>query len=280
MKSLKVSLCQMTSVDSEEANLLQMKDLVSKATATGSRDLICFPENCLYMRVKEGAKIPGVESGSSSFSELQALAKKTNSNLHLGSVPLKENGKLQNASIFITCAGELRVSYVKIHLFDIQLQGREPVRESDVFSYGEKSAVLDIDGWNVGQTICYDLRFAELFSQYAALGCQVIVVPSAFLVETGRHHWEVLLRARAIESQAYVLAAAQAGTHVSVDEKYSGVRRETYGHSLIVGPWGEILAQGSANSPEVLNMDLDPAQVEKVRSQIPMSSHRRLHKRR
>jgi deaminated glutathione amidase len=268
LPSLKVALCQMTSTDSEEKNLIQINELID---AAGSQELICFPENSLYMRVNEGAKIPGVEISSKSFSVLSEKAKAMGANFHFGSVPLRDGGKLKNASIFIDKTGAVKVSYTKIHLFDIRLEGRPPVLESDVFSAGADPAILKIRDWNIGQTICYDLRFAELFNYYAYEGCEVILVPAAFLVETGRVHWEVLLRARAIESQTYILAAAQAGTHVG----QTGGQRETFGHSMIIGPWGEVVAQAKSSGPEVVTAVLEHNIIMKVRTQIPMKSHRR-----
>ena len=134
---------------------------------------------------------------------------------------------------------------------------------------GSKTKIIELDGWKIGLSICYDLRFAELFLAYRQAGVDLILIPSAFTVPTGRAHWEILLRARAIESQCYVAAAAQAGDHEGA--------RSTYGHSMIIGPWGQILSQRTTeDQPRILGVRLDRSEIEKVRQQIPMASHVRL----
>ena len=271
MRTLKIAVCQMTSIDDVETNLKYIEKVV---LSLKKAEIAFFPENCLYMRLQEGQKISGFDLQDAAFQRLAKLAMQTKIALHLGSVPLREKvggvEKLSNATVFISESGEVRCTYRKMHLFDIALEGQKPIRESDAFHHGPEAQVLNFHQVQIGQTICYDLRFAELFSQYAKQQVEVIVVPSAFLVPTGKAHWEVLLRARAIESQAFVVAAAQAGTHRGAQGE-----RQTYGHSLIVSPWGEILAKASADQPEVLEMELDLSQVDKVRRQIPMKAHRR-----
>jgi predicted amidohydrolase len=153
-------------------------------------------------------------------------------------------------------------------LFDIQLAGQEAIRESDEFNHGDGPSILDIKGWKWGLSICYDLRFSELYSKYAHQAVDIISVPAAFLVPTGEAHWHTLLRARAIESQAFVVASAQSGSHKGI--------RETYGHSLIVNPWGAILLDMTTVGVSV--MELKKSDIKRVREQIPMSSHRRLNK--
>jgi predicted amidohydrolase len=231
-----------------------------------------FPENSLYMRLKEGEPIAGFDLNDRAFSALSSLAQKKGISLHLGSVPLREQGRLVNASVLVTAQGQVECTYRKLHLFDICLEGRKPHRESDVFTPGSAPAALQLGAWSFGQTICYDVRFAELFSAYAKKEVDAVLVPAAFLVETGKAHWEVLLRARAIESQCYVIAAAQAGTHLNS----RGDQRQTHGRSLLISPWGEILWQGSAEKPEIAVLSLDRSQLSTVRRQIPMKNHRRL----
>jgi predicted amidohydrolase len=204
--------------------------------------------------------------------ELAELAKSKKIWLHLGSLPLREQGELSNASVLISPTGEVKCSYQKIHLFDISLPDQVPVRESDVFKPGSQPQILEINGWHIGQTICYDLRFSELFNWYAQHSVELILVPSAFLVPTGKVHWEILLRARAIESQAYVVASAQAGHHIGK----AGGSRDTFGNSLVVDPWGQIIAQGKPEGPQTLLVMLDMDKVQSVRRQIPMKNHRRL----
>lgn len=260
----------MTSVDDVEKNFLRCEKVIREAAAQSVK-IVFFPENCLYMRIKEGEKIPGFSIADPVFQKLIDLSKKFHIALHLGSVPLREDDKLSNATIFI-CDGELKLTYRKIHLFDIELEGHKPIRESDVFHRGMQPEILEFEGWRLGQSICYDLRFAELYLAYAKAHVDAILIPSAFLVPTGEAHWDVLTRARAIESQAFVIAAAQAGTHVGV----RGGQRSTYGHSLVVDPWGRKLVEGSGDQEEVLIVELDRKLIQSVRGQIPMQSHRRL----
>ena len=192
----------------------------------------------------------------------------------LGSVPISDNQKLYNSSIWIEPSLPARISYSKIHLFDITLTGQKPIRESDVFASGSGPSILNYLNWKFGQSICYDLRFAELYSEYAKADVSAILIPSSFLIPTGKAHWETLVRARAIESQCYVIASAQSGAHQSVQGAFT---RHTYGHSLVVSPWGEKLVEMTGTvGIEIFELDLDV--VDRVRQQIPMKNHRRLMK--
>jgi predicted amidohydrolase len=222
--------------------------------------------------VTEGEAIPSFSLEDEVFAKLAKLAQSKKAYLHLGSVPLRMGSGVYNASVIITDQGELQTSYQKIHIFDIQLEGQKPIRESDVFQHGQSTNSFEIDGWKIGQSICYDLRFSELYSQYAKEGVDLILVPSAFLVKTGEAHWEVLLRARAIESQCYVVASAQAGKHLG----RNGTTRETFGHSLVVEPWGHVAEKLSAQQKEVRVVALDKTKIQKARTQIPMAEHRRI----
>ena len=268
---LSIALVQMTSIDDIESNTQQMIGLLNQIHSSSKVRLACFPENCLYLRTKEGEAIQGIELGAPVFVVLAKEARERKMFLHLGSVPLRADGHLYNSSILITDQGEVRSTYRKFHLFDIQLSGQKAIKESDVFKHGQKPSVLEIDGWKIGESICYDLRFAELYSYYAKQEVDAILIPSAFLVKTGEAHWDILTRARAIESQAYVLAAAQGGTHIG----RNGGLRETYGNSLVVDPWGKVIARAET-SPSVVIATLAKELVENVRRQIPMKSHRRL----
>lgn len=270
-KRMKILVGQMTSMNSVESNFRQIEEIISRSKESPSTAF--FPENCLYMRIKEGESIPELTLQHPVFRDLGRLASEKQMNLHLGSVPIADSGKLTNATVLITKDGAVSVQYRKIHLFDIQLDGGKAIRESDVFNAGKQPAILEIDGRSFGQSICYDLRFSELYSFYAKRGVEVLLVPAAFLVPTGRAHWEVLLRARAIESQAFVIAAAQAGLHRSSQ----GDQRETYGHSLVIDPWGTIIAGGTADQVEAIAAELDFEKLESVRKQIPMAGHRRLN---
>lgn len=272
LPNLRLALLQMTSIDDVEINYQQIKDLIEEGIKKhGAFDLVCLPENALYMRLKEGQKIPGLSLSDEVFTRLSLLAQEMKLHIHVGASPLLIEGHLYNASVFITPFGDVRSTYKKMHLFDIQLQGQKPVRESDVFRHGSSPSIIEVNGWKIGESICYDLRFSELYAQYARAGVDAILVPSSFLVKTGQAHWEVLLRARAIESQAFVLAAAQSGTHQGVE----GGLRETYGHSLIIDPWGQVLSVLSEGRGVVF-AELSRSRVEEVRRQIPMQDHRRI----
>lgn len=276
MKSeLIVAVVQMTSIDDVDANLMQMEALLEKAFQSSQPRFVCFPENCLYLRLVEGEKIPGFTLSHAAFARLSELAQQYKTYLHLGSVPLYIEGHLYNSSVLITPEGDIQPTYQKLHLFDIQLENQNPFRESDVFRHGQSPNILEIDGWKIGEAICYDVRFAELFSQYARKEVDLILLPAAFLTTTGEAHWEILLRARAIENQAYVLASAQAGTH----QGSKGGVRETHGHSLIIDPWGDIIEQMAVSgkrTPGVIISKLTKKRLESVRQQIPMKFHRRL----
>jgi predicted amidohydrolase len=260
----------MTSVDSLTANL-QKFEAVFSSLKPGTVDLICFPENCLYLRVKDTENIEKFELTHSCFMWLGEWARRLGCALHLGSVPLILGGRLFNSSVWITEEGNAEAGYQKIHLFDIELEGQKPIRESDVFERGSSSKIRELKGWRIGESICYDIRFSELYSDYAHHAVDILLIPAAFLVETGRAHWEVLNRARAIESQCYVVASAQAGVHQSLK---NAAERRTYGHSLIVEPWGQVLADLGLE-PGVQIHHLQKESIQKVRNQIPMASHRR-----
>ncbi len=269
---LTIAAVQMTSVDDVEINVAQMEQLVHEVFKSHQPRLVCFPENCLYFRITEGESISGLTLSHIAFQRLAALATRYNTYLHLGSVPLYIEGHLYNSSVVVAPDGSFQPTYQKMHLFDIQLEGQNPIRESDVFRHGQGPSSFIVDDWKIAETICYDLRFAELYARYARHDMDVILVPAAFLVKTGEAHWEILLRARAIESQAYVVASAQGGTHAGVK---SG-SRETFGHTLMVDPWGAVVGQVEKRSPGFTVTKLTRDRVDTVRKQIPMKFHRRL----
>jgi predicted amidohydrolase len=188
--------------------------------------------------------------------------------VHLGSLALKgEGGKLANRGFVIDDQGEVRARYDKIHLFDVDLPTGESWRESAMYQAGREAVV--VDGTPVGKlglTICYDLRFPELFQRLSEAGAEVIAVPAAFTVPTGKAHWQVLMRARAIEAELFIVAAAQAGQHED--------GRETYGHSLVADPWGELVLEMDGE-PGLAFAEIDLARITDVRTRIPVHQHRR-----
>ena len=188
--------------------------------------------------------------------------------VHLGSLALRGDGeKLVNRGFVIDGQGEVRARYDKIHLFDVDLPTGESWRESTMYEAGERTVVVsDTPVGKLGLTICYDLRFPRLFQRLSEAGADVIAVPAAFTVPTGRAHWQVLMRARAIESELFIVAAAQAGHHED--------GRDTYGHSLVADPWGELLLE-MGGEPGLAFVEIDLDRIADVRSRIPVHQHRR-----
>ena len=265
-----ISLVQMTSSDSVEDNFQQIKTLLSKS-AFSSR-LIVFPENSLFMKVKRGGGIPALCLKDPVFLKLRELCKQYKTCFLLTS-PLRDRGKIFNAVVFLSAAEPPKILYRKIHLFDTSLESGGALKESRLFSPGSSPAIWSFQGWRLGLSVCYDLRFAELYAFYARKGADILLVPSAFLRTTGEKHWQVLLRARAIESQCYVLAPAQCGRHKSSQGR--GERR-TYGHSLAVAPDGRILRDMGQKAPALQTFCLSKQELKKVREPLPQARHRRL----
>lgn len=272
MEVLRVGVAQMNSIDDVNSNVEQIIELMKAACDESPVDVLCFPENCLFLRLSKSTLIPEISLNSEAIYRIEKMASDLNIHVLLGSVPIGvARGKLSNATVFVKPESSAAVVYEKMHLFDVDVKGAPPVRESDSFRPGPGPAVVEINGWKFGLSICYDLRFSSLFNEYALANVDGVLVPSAFLVPTGRAHWHTLLRARAIESQCYVVAAAQAGLH----KNSKGESRETYGHSLVVDPWGEILVDLETEAKTVKTVELCRAKIEWVRSQIPQRSHRR-----
>lgn len=263
----------MSSGEDPVKNLKEITSGIESITTQNDPELIVTPENSLFMRVKKSTPVHGFELEDHILSDLQNTVNQGKASLILGSIPLKSDSseRVKNAMVLLTPGQRPRVLYQKIHLFDVDVEGQPRVRESEIFEPGLKPQVFEFNGFRFGLSICYDLRFSELYSIYAKQKVDALLIPSAFLVPTGQAHWEVLIRARAIESQCYCLAPAQGGVSKGADEAF----RETYGHSLAVDPWGEILLElDQENRTGVVNLERD--KIEKVRSQIPMMGHRRL----
>ena len=268
---LRVGVIQLTSTDQLDANLEIARELVAEAVSRGA-EWVALPENFAFMR-REGLPIRDAAQpiGGSITQALCELAREHQVWLLGGtfaeSIPADE--RVYNTSLLLDPSGEVAACYRKIHLFDVDLStsGGGVFRESDTFRPGEDLALVDAPFGGVGLSVCYDLRFPELYRALAARGADFLCVPSAFAPETGKDHWEVLLRARAIENQAFVVAPAQCGRH-SPD-------RQSYGRSLVIDPWGLVLAQ-AADKPCAVVVDCDLAELERVRSSIPALTHRRL----
>lgn len=267
---LRVALCQLTSTDNPTENLKAILSHIDRGLQQKA-EVFFFPENSLYFRIEKGPIEFSFDENSKEVLELDQKAQAEKIDIFLGSLPWREGGKIRNATLWFSPSKKPQIVYRKMHLFDVDVEGHKPVRESDDFLAGDESRVLDFKGWKIGLSICYDLRFAELYSIYAKAAVDLILIPSAFLVPTGEAHWHILNRARAIETQAFVISAAQGGTH----EGSRGSRRSTFGHSLAIDPWGRVLAE-SRSSNETPVIELDPEAIDRVRAQIPMKAHRKL----
>jgi nitrilase len=264
---LDVAVVQLTSVDDVQSNVDQILKIFE--TLPEELDLICLPENSLFFRLSKTEKIPSVSLQDPQIQRLQNFVDQRDVGVMLGSIPNGEGDRPFNATVFLRPKQKPEILYRKIHLFDVDVPGAPPVRESESFEYGPKPSIVEWRGWKIGLTICYDLRFSELYEQYAEQGVDLILIPSAFLVPTGQAHWDILVRARAIESQCYVVAAAQGGEHVSA----RGEKRHTYGHSMIVEPWGQKLVEILGDKHWGVAR-LEKSEIEKTRSRIPMRHHR------
>ncbi len=274
-QSLLVGVAQLSSTDNVDDNI---ENILRALKALSGCRLICLPENSLYLRLsKEPDDGPRPFDLNEDFwAAFRQFAAQNKAHLLIGSVPLKGHGKPTNSTIWVSPSGEIVNAYDKLHLFDVDVKGAPPVRESDFFMAGKSPRIIEIDGWKIGLSICYDLRFADLYNYYAEHEVDLLLVPSAFLVPTGEAHWHTLLRARAIESQAFVVAAAQSGGH----QNLRGQSRDTFGHSLVIDPWGEVLVDIEKRGPAEVAVELDQDRLETVRAQIPQFSHRRLNSRR
>lgn len=271
---MRAALVQLTSGDDPAANLPVTRAFVAEAAAAGA-DWVLTPEvtNCVSSSRTRQREVLRQEAEDPTLAALREDAARLNVWLLIGSLGLKTDdadGRFANRSFLISPDGEIRARYDKIHMFDVQVSETETYRESAGYRPGDQAVTADLAGFRVGMTICYDLRFPHLHRALAQAGSGVITIPAAFSPVTGAAHWDALLRARAIETGCYVLAPAQTGRH-SVSR---GQARATYGHSLAVSPWGEVLADGGTE-PGVTLVDLDPAAVDNARQRVPSLTHDR-----
>jgi deaminated glutathione amidase len=268
---MRVAVCQMRSGDDVEKNVAEAERLLRDAGEDGA-DLAVLPELFPYLGPRSG--LPEVAErlpGGPISSMLAETARSTGMWVVGGSVPELDEGRVYNTSPLFDPSGELVARYRKIHLFDVDLEGQPPFRESAEFAAGSELVTHVVGDIRVGFAICYDLRFPELFRGLMTLGAELFVLPSQFQEQTGRAHWEVLVRARAIEDQCFVAAAAQWGAFGPPDEE-----RRSFGTSMIVGPWGEVLARAPEEGTGVWSAELDPSELRRVRAILPALEHRRL----
>lgn len=251
-----------------ETSLKQGVELIREAKKQGA-DYVLTPEvsNMMQENRKALFELLATEEDDTSLKAYRKLAKELNIHLHIGSLALRATPeRAVNRSFLIAPTGNVLATYDKIHMFDIDLDGGESYRESANYQPGETAVISDLPWGRIGLTICYDVRFPALYRALAESGASFITVPAAFTRKTGEAHWHTLLKARAIENGCFIFAAAQGGTHEN--------KRETFGHSLIIDPWGEVLAEGGIE-PGVVLAKIDPARVEAVRKSIPSLQHGR-----
>ncbi|MCZ6731123.1 MAG: carbon-nitrogen hydrolase family protein [Gammaproteobacteria bacterium] len=266
----RVAAIQMVSGTDVDANLDEAARLISTAVSAGA-EFVVLPENFAIMPTKDAGQLQVMErDGDGPIQEfLSAQAHQNHVWLVGGSIPLvsSQPSKVRAACLLFNNHGERVARYDKLHLFDVKLDNGEEYSESLTIEPGESVVVVDSPLGRLGLTICYDLRFPELFRQMLDQGAEIFSVPSAFTATTGKVHWEILLRARAIENLAYVIGAGQGGSHSS--------GRETYGDSIVIDPWGEIINR-LARGPGIVIADIDRLRLEKLRRSLPSIEQRRL----
>jgi nitrilase len=268
INTCRVAALQMTSGPNVADNLKITAALLD-AAAQRRTQIAVLPENFSIMPGNDRDRLAAAETADGGPVQLflANYAKRRGIWIVAGSIPMKSgtDGKVRSACFVFDANGDIAVRYDKIHLFDVQLDNGEAYRESSYIEPGTEPVVIDTPAGRLGVTICYDVRFPEMFRKLTDLGAEWFVVPSAFTATTGRAHWEVLLRARAVENLAYVVAPAQVGLHAN--------GRRTHGDSMIVSPWGEVLSRLGHGSG-VITADLDPARVGQTRKTFPTISHR------
>nr|WP_315457235.1 carbon-nitrogen hydrolase family protein [uncultured Sphingorhabdus sp.] len=266
---MRIAVHQMTSGVHPWENVAAMTRAMTSA-GEGGAIMYFAPEMSVMLNRNRGEARPLVTSEAASpfLAPICECARENGMWVHLGSMAVDhEGGKLANRSLLIGPEGDVRARYDKIHLFDVSLASGENWRESSAYAAGTQPIMVDTPLGLMGLAICYDMRFPDLFSAYAKAGVRVLALPSAFTVPTGEAHWHSLLRARAIESGSFVIAAAQCGLHAD--------GRETFGHSLVVDPWGRILLD-MGSVPGLAFVDLDLTQIAAVRAQIPVHANRQV----
>lgn len=265
--SVRVACIQNSAGDSFDANLDEVHRLVRQA-ASRRPDIIALPENFVWRGDSSGLSAVAAKTAGI-LKMFKALAKSSRADFLLGSV-LEASGTpgwFYNTAFWISASGRIASAYRKIHLFDVAISKKLTLRESRHILAGHKPVIVQSAGFKCGLSICYDLRFPELYRKLSAMGAHILFIPANFTFETGRAHWELLVRARAVENQCFVVAPAQTGVNPA-----SGIA--SYGHSLIVDPWGKILREGPAQRSGVLVADLPMRRLMDIRKRLPALKHR------
>ena len=266
--TFKTAMIQMRSGLNPTANIDDAVRLIGEAKSAGA-DYALTPEmtNILAAKREQLFAVVVEEEKDTSLAAMRELARKLGIYIHIGSLAIKlSNDRAANRSFLIDPKGDIAARYDKIHMFDVDLADGESYRESRNYRPGELAVLADLPWGRLGLTVCYDLRFPALYRALAEAGATMLAIPSAFTKQTGEAHWHVLMRSRAIENGSFVFAAAQGGKHEN--------GRETYGHSLVVDPWGRIIAEGDTE-PGIIMAEIDLAEVAKARARIPSLQHGR-----
>jgi predicted amidohydrolase len=265
---MRVAVCQLNARDNCAQNLVVARDLLERAAAAGA-DLAVLPEYVDFLGTADAAPAPEPVDGEFAAFFAEA-ARELGIWVHAGSFHEAgpDDARTYNTSLIFDRSGALNATYRKIHLYDVEIPGRVSYQESRTVAPGEQTVVTEVEGVRVGLSICYDLRFPELYRQLAVQGAaQVLIVPAAFMTHTGRDHWEVLLRARAIENQCYVVAAGQIGDH--------DPGRSCFGRSMVIDPWGTVIVQ-VPDTVGIAVADLDLDRLRMIRRDLPSLANRRL----
>ncbi len=271
---MRAALLQLSSSDDPAANVAVTLDLMDRAVGQGA-EFVLTPEvtNCVSGSREHQRTVLNTQENDPVLAQLAARAADAGVWLLIGSLALKADdpdGRFANRSFLIGPDGAIRAQYDKIHMFDVDVTPEETYRESDGFRPGTRAVLAETPWGRLGMTVCYDVRFPHLYRRLAQAGATLLTVPAAFSHVTGAAHWETLLRARAIENGCFVLAPAQTGTHAAS----TGRSRKTHGHSMVIAPWGEVLANGGTDHGIVM-VDLDPSKVAQARDRVPSLRHDR-----
>ena len=264
---MKIAALQLCASDDPVANLALTLSMVRQAAEAGAK-FIATPEvsNCVSSSRRRQNEVLALQEDDETLAAMCAAAARFGVWISVGSLALKlpDDDRFINRSFMIDPSGQIVAQYDKIHMFDVTLSETEQYRESDGYRAGDHAVIADTAFGKIGMTICYDIRFPHLYRGLAKSGASILLIPAAFAQSTGRAHWEVLLRARAIETGCFVIAAAQTGEHQTTQ----GRPRKTYGHSMIVSPWGEIMADAGEDQG-IIYADLDLSLVESTRARVP-----------
>ncbi len=260
---MRIAALQMNSGTEPGPNLDQLERLARDAVGQGATYLLSPEVSIVFAENRDGLRaVAGPWEGNPAIARVSALAAELGVHLHLGSLAVAlPDGRFANRSVLFRPDGTIAATYDKIHLFDATLPGLRNYRESETYAGGDRAVTAPLGAVTLGFTICYDVRFPALHRALAEAGATLLAVPAAFTVPTGEAHWSVLLRARAIETGSYVIAAAQAGQHQN--------GRATYGHSMVIDPWGRVLVELGGDGPGIAIADIDPAAVAEARGKVP-----------